>query len=282
MERSKQSIPVQASPLLGKQEPFRPCALLQENPLAETLSHLPTAILFDLDDTLISAYGQPRNAWEKVIAEFGNDLSPLTPNQAIDALSDFALKFWTDTEEHQKKWRLRLKDARREIVREALTRTQKFGVDGPEVDLIHAIADRFTHLREEEMAPFPGALETIDHLKDLGIKLALITNGGPDMQRPKVERFGLEHRFDHIQIEGEHGFGKPEEEAYHHALKSLGVSASETWMVGDNLRWEIEAPQQLGIFAIWHDAYGHGLPADTTITPDRIITSIPELLMPAT
>lgn len=281
MERSKQSTPVQASPLLGRQKPFRPCAAPQENSLAETHTHLPTAILFDLDDTLISAYGQPRNAWEKVIAEFGEDLSPLPKDQAIETISDFALEFWTDTEEHQKKWRLRLKDARREIVREALTRTQRFGVDGPEIDLIHAIADRFTHLREEEMTPFPGALETIDHLKDLGVKLALITNGGPDMQRPKVERFGLEHRFDHIQIEGEHGFGKPEEEAYRHALKSLDVSANETWMVGDNLRWEIEAPQNLGIFAIWHDAYNRGLPEDTHIVPDRIIKSIPELLQPA-
>jgi putative hydrolase of the HAD superfamily len=37
---------------------------------------------------------------------------------------------------------------------------------------------------------------------------------GADYQRgkrAKVVRFALEHRFDHIQIEGEHGFGKPEE-----------------------------------------------------------------------
>jgi putative hydrolase of the HAD superfamily len=248
--------------------------------VAGKLPHLPTAILFDLDDTLISAYGQPRVAWQTIIAEFKTELAPLAPDAAIDAISDFAAEFWTDTEEHQKKWRLRLKDARREIVREALLRTGKFGVPGPDIDLIHAIADRFTAFREAEMTPFPGALETIDQLKDLGVKLALITNGGPETQRPKVTRFGLEHRFDHIQIEGEHGFGKPEEEAYHHALRSLGVTAEETWMVGDNLRWEIEAPQQLGIFAIWHDAYGHGLPDDTNVSPDRIITGIPELLLP--
>lgn len=248
----------------------------------EPISHLPTAILFDLDDTLISAYGQPRAAWEKVLADFEAALTPLTLNEAIDAISDFALQFWTDTEEHQKKWRLRLKDARREIVYEALSRTGKFSAVGPETDLVHAIADTFTALREAEMSPFPGALETIDHLKDLGVKLALITNGGPETQRPKVTRFGLEHRFDHIQIEGEHGFGKPEEEAYRHALRTLNVTAEETWMVGDNLRWEIEAPQHLGIYAIWHDAYNRGLPEDTHIIPDRIISSIPELLHPTT
>ncbi len=247
--------------------------------MAEKPAHLPTAILFDLDDTLISAYGQPRTAWEKTLTRFTRHIAPLTQAQAVDAISAFALEFWSNTSEH-KKWRLRLKDARREIVREAFLRTGRFGKDGLEPDHIHAIADHFTHLREEELTPFPGALETIDQLKDWGIRLALITNGAAETQRPKVERFGLEHRFDHIQIEGEHGFGKPEEEAYQHALATLGVAADETWMVGDNLEWEITAPQRLGIFAIWHDAYRHGLPEGSSVKPDRIIHTIPELLTP--
>ena len=125
---------------------------------------------------------------------------------------------------------------------------------------------------------FPGAHETLDRLKELGVKLALVTNGGAEAQRAKVVRFALEHRFDHIQIEGEHGFGKPEEQAYSHALASLRVEARETWMVGDNLEWEVVAPQRLGIFAIWYDGYGVGLPPNSPIRPDRIIRTLPELL----
>ena len=68
--------------------------------------------------------------------------------------------------------------------------------------------------------------------------MALITNGAAEPQRAKVVRFALEHRFDHIQIEGEHGFGKPEERAYNHAMEVLDVGPEETWMVGDNLEWE--------------------------------------------
>jgi hypothetical protein len=75
----------------------------------------------------------------------------------------------------------------------------------------------------------------------LGIKLALITNGAAEPQRAKVVRFALEQRFDHIQIEGEHGFGKPEERAYKHAMEKLGVGPHETWMVGDNLEWKSSA-----------------------------------------
>jgi FMN phosphatase YigB (HAD superfamily) len=51
-----------------------------------------------------------------------------------------------------------------------------------------------------------------------------------------------------------------DERAYTHAMEVLGVGPHETWMVGDNLEWEIVAPQRLGIYAIWHDGYGVGLP----------------------
>ncbi len=105
-----------------------------------------------------------------------------------------------------------------------------------------------------------------------------MTNGVGEIQRGKISRFDLGRRFDHIQIEGEHGFGKPEERAYLHALQSLDVTAPEAWMVGDNLEWEVVAPQKLGIFSIWHDPFGQGLPPGSDIRPDRIIRSLGELL----
>jgi putative hydrolase of the HAD superfamily len=146
------------------------------------------------------------------------------------------------------------------------------------MDLATRLANRFTAYREEEMFVFPGAHDAIDALKAHGVKLALVTNGAAESQRAKVERFALTHRFDHIQIEGEHGFGKPDERAYLHAMQALGVTAPETWMIGDNLEWEVEAPQRLGIYAIWIDVHGEGLPADSAIRPDRIIRSLTELL----
>jgi putative hydrolase of the HAD superfamily len=148
----------------------------------------------------------------------------------------------------------------------------------PPPEVLHAIADRFNEIQEAELGMYPGSHETLDRLKELGVKLALVTNGASEPQRKKVVRFALEHRFDHIQIEGDHGFGKPEEQAYIHAMAVLGVEPHETWMIGDNLQWEVVAPQKLGIYAIWFDGYGTGLPPDCDIRPDRIIRSLPELL----
>lgn len=239
---------------------------------------LPRAMLIDMDDTILSAYGRPEIAWHNVTAEFAREFEPFTSQQVAAAVLDSARKFWAVAEAE---WRLKLDEARRVTVRNGFASLAADGHDALPDDLAVRLADRFTAYREEEMFVFPGAHDAIDELKARGVKLALVTNGAAGAQRAKVERFALSHRFDHIQIEGEHGFGKPEERAYLHAMKALGVTAPETWMVGDNLEWEVEAPQRLGIYAIWIDVHGDGLPADSTVKPDRIIRSLTELLPPA-
>ena len=238
------------------------------------MTHLPRAMLIDMDDTILSAYGRPEIAWHNVAAEFAAEFGPFTSQQVAAAVLNSARKFWSVA---GAEWRMKLDEARRLTVAGGFAALAAEGHTLPE-DLAARLANRFTAYREEEMFVFPGAHDAIDELKARGVKLALVTNGAADTQRAKVERFELAHRFDHIQIEGEHGFGKPEERAYLHAMQALGVTAPDTWMIGDNLEWEIEVPQRLGIYAIWMDAHGDGLPADTHVKPDRIIRSLSELL----
>ena len=61
-------------------------------------------------------------------------------------------------------------------------------------------------------------------------------------------------------------------------MEKLNVVATETWMVGDNIDWEVIAPQKLGIFSIWRDPRGYGiLPEGTSAKPNRIITKLAQL-----
>ncbi len=239
------------------------------------MTGLPRAMLIDMDETILSAYGRPEIAWNIVATEFAGELAPLSPQQVAAAITDSARQFWAAA---GAEWRLKLAEARHEVVRGGFATLAAAGKTVLPLDLAIRLADRFTAYRDEQMFVFPGAHEAIDALKARGVKLALVTNGAAEPQRAKVERFALTHRFDHIQIEGEHGFGKPEERAYLHAMDALGVTARETWMVGDNLEWEVEVPQRLGIYAIWIDVHGDGLPEGSTIKPDRIIRSLIELL----
>lgn len=238
---------------------------------------LPRAILFDLDDTLLVAFGPSSSQWQRTIASFADQLGGIEAAVVAAAIQVASAELWADPGRH-KHWRHRIDEARRKIVADAFAALTADGHAVPPQAIGDAMADAYNALHDAELAMFPDAHETLDRLKERGVKLALITNGAAAPQRAKVVRFALEHRFDHIQIEGEHGFGKPEERAYTHAMAVLGVAPHETWMVGDNLEWEVVGPQRLGIHAIWHDGYGVGLPPGSPIKPDRIIRRLSELL----
>ena len=125
--------------------------------------------------------------------------------------------------------------------------------------------------------PFPGALDTVRWLRQSGCRLALVTNGSGEMQRGKIVRFGLASLFDAILIEGELGFGKPDPRIYKQALEELSVTAADTWMVGDNLDWDVAQPQRMGILGIWVDARGTGVPDTSDVRPDRVVRGLSDL-----
>jgi putative hydrolase of the HAD superfamily len=239
------------------------------------MANLPRAILFDLDDTIIS-YSPRQLILVETAKEFTDALAPLAPNTVADAIDDEFKSFWADPGRNRS-WRVRIKDASRSMVSNALTKLQ--GGHRPQHDeLAHRLADRFLERREREMSFFPQAIETIDALRICGVRLALVTNGASETQRLKIRRFDLMRRFDHIQVEEEAGFGKPDPRAYRRALQVLDVHSHQAWMVGDHLEFDVAAPQCLGIQGIWHDHLGRGLPPHTSVKPDRIISRLRELL----
>ena len=128
------------------------------------------------------------------------------------------------------------------------------------------------------MRIFPGAVETLRELKQKGLRLALITNGDSEGQSYKISKFDLWQYFEQVFIEGEVGVGKPDIRAYENALETMQIRPQETWMMGDNLEWDVAAPQTLGIYSIWNDHRKQGLPESCDVIPDKIIHHISELL----
>ena len=235
---------------------------------------LPRAILFDLDDTLIRAYAQPEEAWTRLLHVFAVELDAhdaAAIEQVRAAVMEEARAFWSD-QAAAAKWRLDISGARRLATRAGLRRLGR-----TDDDLADRIADAFTELRRSEYRLYPDALATVDALRASGVKLALVTNGASAMQRPKIARFDLEHRFDHIQIEGEFGQGKPELAVYRHALERVGCDPGDAWMVGDNYEWEVVAPQKLGMCGIWYNPFDVEIPPHAT-RPTRVIKRLSELV----
>jgi putative hydrolase of the HAD superfamily len=232
----------------------------------------PKAIFLDLDDTLIFCNGLPEQAWQMVLAGFADRFPHRDVAEIRDAIMAASRWFWSDPARHRT-GRCDLPVARRTIVGNAFA---ALGIDDD--DLADDLARAFNAHRKREMRLHSGVHETLDTLAGLGLKLALVTNGAGGPQREKIERFDLGHRFDYILIEGEFGAGKPEPRVYEFLMELFGVGAHETWMVGDNLEWEVAAPQHLGIRGIWCNPLGAPLPTHKHIQPDHIIGGVPELL----
>jgi putative hydrolase of the HAD superfamily len=231
------------------------------------------AVLFDLDDTLIFAYSNPAPAWRAVVAEFADRLGHHDASAVGQAVADSTQTFLSD-DDNRRLWRLQAVATRRAVVRDALDAAGFTGLDA----VAGEIADRYADYREENMYLYPDALTVIDSLRQRGIRLGLVTNGATEVQHAKIDRFDLRRRFDHIQVEEEAGFGKPDGRAYVHTLAALDVAPEQTTMIGDDLVWDVLAPQRLGITGIWYDSYRAGLPPHVSVRPDRIIHTLKELL----
>ena len=233
---------------------------------------LPRVLLLDLDDTILDDSGARDRCWQQTCEEAARRNAAVDPERLRAELERVREEFWSDPDRHRA-WRVRLADAYGEIVADSLAAC---GVDdralGLELGALHH------ELRKEAIAPLGGAIDTLHALRGRGVTLGLITNGGSEGQREKIERFALAAHFAYIGIEGEVGHGKPHRLAYQTALDALGVDASDCWMVGDNLEWDVAGAQAAGIRGVWLDEWGRGLPPETAVVPDAIVRSISELL----
>jgi putative hydrolase of the HAD superfamily len=235
------------------------------------VSALPSVLLLDLDDTILDESGGRGRCWEETCLEAARRNPSVDVDRLRVELARVRNEFWAGPERHQR-WRVRLADAYGEIVGDSLAAV---GVDdrelGRELGVLHH------EWRQHAIVPLEGAIETLHELRRRGVTLGLITNGGSEGQRWKIERFALAGHFAYIGIEGEVGHGKPHRVAYETALSALGASASDCWMVGDNLEWDVAGAQAVGIRGIWLDRAGGGVP-DGAIRPDAVVRSIAELL----
>jgi putative hydrolase of the HAD superfamily len=227
------------------------------------------ALLLDLDDTLLDYSGGVDACWQAACVSAAPGVAQAS---LIAALAVTRRTFWSDPE-HNRRERVHMVRAWTQIAGQALEQC------GADPQLGAAIAEAFAARRRSVMTLFPDAPEFLAALRDRGVPLALVTNGDAREQRDKIERHGLARFFGAIVIEGEFGAGKPDPEVYRAALATLGVAPGPgVWMAGDHLEFDVAGPQQLGLSAAWLDRAGLGVPAGSSVRPDRILRGLAELL----
>jgi putative hydrolase of the HAD superfamily len=226
---------------------------------------LPATILLDLDDTILDDTGAVGDCWRRACAE--DVVDPAALEETVLAVSAW---YWGDPDRHRT-GRADLLAATTTVVELALERLGR-----PDAEAAARIAGRYRAMRDEATCLLPGAVATLERLRERGVALGLITNGAAAPQRAKLARFDLERHFDYVGVEGELGFGKPDPRAYTTAVAALGCDPGATWMVGDNLEWDVLAPQRQGIHGVWVNP-GNRQPPPGSPPPLRVIAALSEL-----
>lgn len=99
----------------------------------------------------------------------------------------------------------------------------------------------------------PGARELLDWAAER-FRLALITNGIPEVQRPRIRRSGFDRLFPVVVISGEEGVAKPAPEIFDVALERMGAPArEEVLMIGDSLSSDVRGGVDSGLDTCWYN-----------------------------
>ncbi len=140
----------------------------------------PAAVLFDLDDTLISFEGVSQQAWDDCCADFIARHRPaFTKESLLGAIHSMRSWYWSDLQRH-KVGRENIGQARRDVVGLALT---TFGLT--DAGLIRELADQYTATQDALIYRFPNTIVVLDALRAHGVRLVLVTNGTSQGQRAK-------------------------------------------------------------------------------------------------
>ncbi len=186
------------------------------------------AVLFDLDDTLYRELDFVESAFREVAGTLAQCAGLPVP-QAHAALADARVRFGRD------------RTINRAV--EALGLAPALVPPLVRVYRSHAPASLQLH---------SDARRALDRLAAQGIRLGLVTDGDPDVQRSKARALGLERWLGAMRFSWDEGAErqKPHARAFLPALEALGLAGDEAIYIGDNPAKDFVGARALGMYTV--------------------------------
>src|SRR5262245_1866039 len=221
-------------------------------------------LLFDADGTLFDYDRAEASALEQAFAEVGADFEPT----CLEAYRDINANVWREFENGQiTAERLRLR--RFEMLFAALRQPLVPATFSP-IYLRHLA--RGMHLVE-------GAREVVPALC-AKYRLALITNGLRDVQRPRLAGSAISDCFADVIISEEVGAAKPDPAIFDAAFERMGrPPRAEVLLVGDSLTSDIAGGRGYGLDTCWFNPTGARPPGATSTYEIRHLSELTRLLL---
>jgi HAD superfamily hydrolase (TIGR01509 family) len=189
-----------------------------------------TAILFDLDGTLVDSVYQHVLAWREALEQSGIELSVWRIHRRISMSGGLLLNAL-------------LRETGRALPAEEAGRLKRLHAD--------AYARLVTQVR-----PLPGARELLTYLTASSVPWAIATSGWADSARPALEVLGLGTDVPVITRDlVEHA--KPDPDLFLAAAERLGVSITASVVVGDSV-WDLLAARRARALGVGLLSGGYG------------------------
>lgn len=124
--------------------------------------------------------------------------------------------------------------------------------------------------------PYDGAREVLEAYKARGVAMAICTNKLEKLSLRLLEELGLIRYFSSVVGADTLHVMKPDPETVRVILRQTGVAAENALFVGDS-ETDLKTARAAGIKIVLVD-YGYTLVPAKTLAPDRLISSLKELL----
>ncbi len=197
------------------------------------------AVLFDLDNTLVKTWIP--EAFQSVLASLGI-------NRSIEEIQEALAK--TDKDLEESNYRSRYgEDTYAEFWErwdsQALT---YLGISGTENLAKQMTARWYDHAH---CVAYPDTRVTLNRLRQMGLKVGLISNAYEEDINAILKRAGLaKGLFDILVGVNAVKKGKPHPDVFMYALSKLGVTPEETLFVGDRVDDDYKGADAVGIHAL--------------------------------
>ena len=201
-------------------------------------------VLFDLDNTLFDHQRSLRSAISIVqeaypnLAEFTLEILITVYNVALQKAYDKYLAkeiMYIETD----------------AMKVQLFFTQ-LGLPTPTDDEISQFRGVYKSAYRQNRRATKGSIETLVRLREMGYRLAIVTNGQMEDQEAKAEAIGVRQLVEHVFTSEEVGFSKPDARIFQYAMNVMGASPQETWMMGDSIEADVKGALNAGLQAIWY------------------------------
>ncbi|HEY3361103.1 MAG TPA: HAD family hydrolase [Methanosarcina sp.] len=121
--------------------------------------------------------------------------------------------------------------------------------------------DIYEREKLQNLKLYPAVTVTLGKLKELGLKLVIITDADTHHALARLTRVGLLNYFDFIVAADMTGTKKPDPAHFLFALDVLEIKPGETLVVGDSIKRDIVPAHKLG-FKTAYAAYGDWRPGE--------------------